>query len=270
MSLEILAPQHNDDDFSLDPSVIADLWAMEDRHFWHRARNAWILEALRAERAVAPARVLEVGCGSGAVSGALARAGYDVVGVDTAEPLVRKAHERYPSVAFFAADVDALPASLGSFDVLGMFDVLEHLDSPASLLRSAMRFVRPGGLVIATVPALRSLHTVIDDLSGHKKRYESGELGEVFASAGLGDVVERGIFRWTLPMQRMVRARQAVRADALDLATRRALMKDNLSVPSWPVNMAMRWLCAAERAFSFGSSSGSVGGTLLVVGRTAP
>ena len=270
MPLVVLAPQHNQEDFSLDASVIEDLWAMEERHFWHRARNEWIVKALAASDVRPPARVLEVGCGSGAVTGALAAAGYDLVGVDTAEPLVRKANDRFPGVTFFAADVASLPMDVGRFAALGFFDVLEHLGSPEDLLRAALPRLEPNGVVLATVPALRSLHTVIDDLSGHKKRYERGELRDVFASVGIHDVVERGIFRWTLPMQKAARARFGEAASPLDFDARRALMKKNFVVPAWPLNRALESLCALERRFGFAASIDEPGATLLVVGRYRP
>src|SRR5689334_17673224 len=125
---------HERSDFDLDPEVLAGLWRMEERHFWHAARNRWIERALERYGAPPPARILEVGCGSGAVACALARRGYSVVGVDTAEVLVRKADRRCPSVTFVAGRVEQLAAELGPFDVVGFFDVLEHLDDPDRLL----------------------------------------------------------------------------------------------------------------------------------------
>lgn len=260
MPLTVGNVQHELSDFDLDPEIIAGLWRMEERHFWHRARNGWIRRAL-AEKGVLPgARVLEVGCGSGAVAGYLHAHGYVMVGVDTAEPLVRKAHERFPEVTFFVDDVARLPPSVGPFDAVGFFDVLEHLDAPLDLLGAGCAHARPGAVVAVTVPALGELHSVIDDLSGHKRRYEPGELARLLEAAGLEAVEERGIFRSTLPLQR--RFRRAGGAE-----DPRAAMLANLRVPALPVNQALAAACAVERWLGFGSARDKAGATLLATAR---
>jgi SAM-dependent methyltransferase len=258
---------HCDEDFSLAPAVVEALWRMEDRHFWHRARNGWILDALHKAGLAPGASLLEVGCGSGAVVRALTLAGYSVVGVDTAEHLVAKAHQRCPTANFAVGDVAALPEPLqGPFDAIGFFDVLEHLSEPAELLRSALRWAKPGASLIVTVPALRALHTVVDDLSGHKRRFEPGELTVLLESAGLSDVVEYGIFSSTMPLQRIGRS-FAVRSGDLDEASKTRTMERALRVPALPVNLALGALASAERALGLDRARGRMGSTILGVAR---
>ncbi|HVJ17742.1 MAG TPA: class I SAM-dependent methyltransferase, partial [Polyangiaceae bacterium] len=246
---------HRDEDYSLDPEVVESLWHMEERHFWHRARNGWILDALAEFGAPPPCPVLEVGCGSGAVATALQGAGYQVTGVDTAEHLARKADERCPRATFIVGDVALLPEQhRGPFQVIGFFDVLEHLSAPEQLLRAAIKFAAPGALLVATVPALRSLYSVVDELSGHKLRYEQGELAKLFESVGASDVVEHGIFSATLPFQRLARARKE--ADTTNPATRRSIMCQALRVPPQPVNAALGLVARVERWTGLRSARG--------------
>lgn len=266
MPLVITDRDHNEQDFGLDHELVSGLWEMENRHFWHSARNRWLAKALAAHALPAGARFLDVGCGSGAVAGFLHRAGFRVVGVDTAEPLLRKAHERCPDVTFVVGRVEHLPIGGRPFDAVGAFDVLEHLDDPDALLGDALRYLKPGGLVIATVPGLRSLHSAIDDLSGHKRRYEPGELAELLRRAGLTDVEERGIFRATTPVVRRMRSRTPV--EELTAEQRQAIMLANVRVPTPVVNRAFGLLCAAERSIGFGRAVGRGGGSLLAVGRS--
>jgi SAM-dependent methyltransferase len=208
--------------------------------------------------------VLEVGCGGGAVARHLGARGYAVVGVDTAEVLVRKAHERLPQATFVAGSVEKLDPSLGPFDVLGFFDVLEHLADPLALLRQALIHARPGALVVATVPALRALYSAIDALAGHKRRYEPGELEQTFAEAGLEGVAGHGMFRLLLPILRV--RRTDVRVPPDPEARRRLLFADMRTPPS-PLNQALRLACELEARLGLERSRGKPGPSLLVVGR---
>jgi SAM-dependent methyltransferase len=256
--------EHESADFDLDPVIAEARWRMEERHFWHAARNRWIELALRRQGIQPPARVLDVGCGSGAVAGALARQGYAVVGIDTAEVLVRKAHERIPQATFVVGQLARLDPALGGFDAIGFFDVLEHLEDPVALVRQAVVHARPGALVLATVPALQSLYSAVDTLAGHKRRYELGELGRELARAGLTDVREHGMFRLLLPILRRRRANSAVPGE---LAARRELLLADMRCPAFPLNQLLRLACSLEARFGFSGAQGKAGPTLLVSGR---
>ena len=257
--------EHRPEDFDLDPEVMAALWRMEEKHFWHQVRNQWIERTLRHYGARAPARVLEVGCGSGAVAGYLQKCGYAVVGVDTAGLLVRKGHERFPEVTFIVGRVDQVDPEMGPFDVIGLFDVLEHLDDPLALLRAALLHARRGALVIATVPALQSLFSTVDALSGHKRRYELGELTDLFAGAGLVNPIEHGIFRTLLPL---LSARRASREVPPDRESRRRVLTADAKIPPFLVNSILRMACSAEAWTGFSRSRGKPAPTLLAVGQT--
>ena len=269
MSLSLLNPKHKEEDFSLDPKLVAQLWKMEDRHFWHRARNHWIVGALKAHGLTPGQSFLDVGCGSGAVSAALAKSGLAVTGVDTAETLVRKASERVPKARFLCATVESLPpAYQGPYDGVGAFDVLEHLDQPREFLKASLNWVRPGALVIATVPALQALFSITDSVAGHKIRYERGELKSLFESVGLEQCREFGIFQLVLPLiwLRRISLRRLQSAE-LTVERRHQLAFDDLSVPPAPLNRALDLACALERGMGWGRCENQIGSALLAVGR---
>ncbi|MEO8180582.1 MAG: class I SAM-dependent methyltransferase [Deltaproteobacteria bacterium] len=258
--------EHESADFDLDPVVASARWQMEERHFWHAARNRWIELALQQHGVRPPARVLDVGCGSGAVAGALSRRGYSVVGIDTAEVLVRKAHERVPQATFIVGSVAQLDPKLEPFDAVGFFDVLEHLEDPLSLVRQALAHARPGALVIATVPSLQSLYSAVDELAGHKRRYELGELAQTFSLAGVTQVREHGMFRLLLPV---LRRRRATPLAPTDKAAQRRLLLADMRIPAFPLNQLLRLACSLEARFGFSGAQGKVGPTLLVLGRVS-
>jgi SAM-dependent methyltransferase len=264
---------HRDEDFELDPPVIEGLWRMEERHFWHAARNRWIARALAATGVPAGARILDVGCGAGSVAIALHQLGYRMTGIDTGEVLVRKAHERCPQIDFVAGRVEDLPLATGPFDVVTLFDVLEHLDDPLALLAAAVRHARPGAVVMATVPAMRSLYTVIDSLSGHKKRYQPGELAALLERAGLDSAEEHAIFRAIWPFLWLARRKASVPAGAppdapFDRAARQRILLADTQIPRFPINQLLGILCELELRLGYPFSRDRPGPSLLAVART--
>jgi len=95
-------------------------------------------------------RILDVGCSTGAFLAVAQGAGWDVWGVDISPEATREARERVGS-GRISEDLFALGAA-GSFDVVSMWAVLEHLADPVSYLRQARLLLRPGGiLALATV-----------------------------------------------------------------------------------------------------------------------
>jgi len=231
-------------DFRVDDrAVIEALWRAEDGHFWHRARNRFIADGLRRLGVPPPARFLEVGCGGGCVSAALATHGYEVTGVDGHRDLVVRAAARAPRASFVVHDLGRGLGPVGAreWDAAGLFDVLEHLEDPAGAVADAARRVVPGGLVVGTVPALMSLWSEVDARSGHRVRYEVPGLRDVLGRASGTEILEvRAFNRLLVPMLWMQR-RAVGQEDALERG---------LAVPWAPVNAAMEGLLRTEYAGS--------------------
>jgi len=113
-------------------------------------------------------------------------------------------------------------------------------------------------------------HSVIDDLSGHKKRFETGELASLFSTAGLVQIEERGIFRLTTLVLKRFRSKSTPRAaSTLNLAEKRALMIDNFRIPWSPANLALDVACALEEKIGYGLARNRAGASLLASGRVA-
>jgi 2-polyprenyl-6-hydroxyphenyl methylase / 3-demethylubiquinone-9 3-methyltransferase len=101
------------------------------------------------------ARVLDVGCGGGLLSEALARDGADVVGIDLATDVIEVAklhlHESGQQVDYRETSAEALAeAEPGSFDIVCCMEMLEHVPDPASVLAACARLLRPGGRLFAS------------------------------------------------------------------------------------------------------------------------
>jgi SAM-dependent methyltransferase len=108
-------------------------------------------------------RVLDAGCGTGALALAVAPLVGEVVGVDAEEAFLVAAREAAPpSCTFVVGDVAALPFDYGSFDIAGCLRVLHHVPRPELVVAELARVVRPGGTVLVAdqlgnVDPLRSL-----------------------------------------------------------------------------------------------------------------
>lgn len=102
----------------------------------------------------APGRVLDIGCGAGRTTGAIAALGYDVVGIDLAEPLLRNARRRYPSLEFRQMDATALAFEDDSFDAaLFSFNGIDAIYPEAARVQSlseACRVLRRGGCYVCS------------------------------------------------------------------------------------------------------------------------
>jgi SAM-dependent methyltransferase len=137
----------------------------------------------------------------------LAPAGRLVVGVDTS-PVALTLGRSSAHTAHLRADAGALPFADQAFDLVCALDVLEHLDDDAAAARELYRVLRPGGVLVIFVPALRLLWGLQDDVSEHRRRYGRAQLGALVAAAGLR--IERLTFFNTLLLPPILAGRLAM------------------------------------------------------------
>jgi SAM-dependent methyltransferase len=169
-----------------DVRDFARLSRVEDEQFWFVSRRAIILDGLRRCVPDLAARPLyDVGCGPGGLLAYLAAQGVPVAGACDAyvEGLVL-ARRRLGGVPLAHVDNDGPPPLARGQKMLGMFDVLEHLDDDEGMLRWAAGVLEPGGILVVTVPAHPFLFDEADALAFHRRRYRRRELDERLRRAG--------------------------------------------------------------------------------------
>lgn len=184
-------------------------WAQISRSL--RGHNAFVAEryaaVLRAAQPLDRRRVLDLGCGDGALSYLLARQGARVTGLDvTIAGLVLARGElgRHGTrVPLVLGSGYALPFSEESFDAVVCSDVIEHVRSPGTLLHEMRRVLAPGGRVILTTPS-RLSEKPFDPLHAHE--FYPGELGAVLEQlyrdvriAASHPVAVTELYRWRPP-----------------------------------------------------------------------
>jgi SAM-dependent methyltransferase len=215
-----LPPDHEGYDVS-DAELISALSLAESKHFWHLSRNEFITRRLRKAGAEPGSTFLELGCGGGVVAAALAAEGYEVTGVDGHLPRVAEAAQRAPQSRFIVKDLRLGLDGLGTgFDSVGLFDVIEHLDDPMDVLRSATALLRPGGLLVGTVPALMSLWSEVDVVSGHRLRYDLRSMRDLLSQVPGIDTIEVKYFNRMLVAPMWVVRRKTTEGDTKDTIVR--------------------------------------------------
>ena len=240
-----------------DASLFETLAALEPTSFWFRGRNKIILWAI--DRWFPNSRsFLEVGCGTGYVLSAIlaSRPDLDAVGAELFPEGLRIARGRLKGVPL--AQMDA--RSLGieeAFDVVGAFDVLEHIDRHEEALQAMLAALRPGGGLVVTVPQHRWLWSEADAFAGHERRYTRRELTQRMLDAGFELLWTTSFLTFLLPLVSTSR-----------LLTRRRpySLEREFSLPRWIDRLFERSLELERAAMSRGVSL-SAGGSLLVVAR---
>jgi len=175
---------------AFDSSLFEELKRAEEKHFWFQIRRKWIFDILRKFIAP-PAQVLEVGCGTGNVSSFLSHKGYHVTGCEYYREAIERA---WPGFRIVQGDANNLPFDDNLFDIVGLFDVIEHFEDDVTPLREAARVCRKGGIVAITVPSGEKLWSWFDEASSHKRRYSATRLKKILSEARLEPLLMEYMF----------------------------------------------------------------------------
>lgn len=211
---------------------------IDGEHWWFAGRRRIVAAAIDAQTALpVRARILEVGCGTGANLPLLARYGT----VDAIEPDdgARALASRRSGIAVAGGLLpDGVTLADGRYDLIVLLDVLEHIDDDAATLRVLRRKLAPGGRLLLTVPASPWMWSDHDVAHHHKRRYTARTLRGVLGSGGFR-VRHLSHFNTLLfPLIAGIRLLHK-------LTGRRG--GDDDAMPSRPVNRLLAGLFAAER-----------------------
>jgi len=240
------------------PEYFARLAAIEPVHFWFRARNALIQWALGKYFPNAES-FFEIGCGTGYVLAGI-REDFPrmrLVGSDIFTDGLVFAKARLPEVELYQMDARSIPFE-GEFDVVGAFDVLEHLVEDNKALAQMFNATRPGGGLLVTVPQQRYLWSASDEHAMHQRRYSYAELRRKVETTGFQ--IERITSFNSLLFPLMVWSRMQQKRDQ-DFQPWRELEISSA------LNKILESILKLERSLIEKGVSFPVGGSLLLIGR---
>lgn len=179
------------------------LCQVEERHFWFRHRLKVIRQAFRDY--VGPEKkILDVGARTGLTARALCDDGYRDISLGDIHTKGLQHAKRYGFDQLYRFDVRCAPF-VDHFDAVGLFDVIEHIQDDALVVRNLHTMLRPDGLVLLTVPAHRWLWSRVDALSGHYRRYDRQSVATLLTGNGF-DLVECRYFFIALVPALLVRS----------------------------------------------------------------
>ncbi len=172
---------------SYDQTYFEKLYQIEDRHFWFKTRQAIV--SVLTKQIISDFQqgylVMEIGCGTGNLLKTLENTCLNgsVLGLDLFWEGLAFAQER-TKAGLIQARAECMPFSREQFNLVGIFDVLEHLENDESILHKIQEMLKPGGKLLLTVPAHGDLWSSFDMVSYHQRRYTTSELTEKLIRSG--------------------------------------------------------------------------------------
>ena len=204
-----------------------------DDYWWYAARARLLEEAL-GPFVPAGLRVLDVGSADAPSAAWFHERAAQRVAVDL-DP-------RGLTTDGVCASALALPFADETFDAVAAFDVIEHLDPESVAVRELHRVLRPGGVLVASVPAYQWAWSDHDVANGHHRRYTRARIVDALTAGGFTVARATYAFTATFPMFAAERAVRRLRG------ARTSQAADIVAVPSLPrpVQSALLGLCRLD------------------------
>lgn len=217
--------------------VYEQMAELDQRHWWYRARRE-VIAALIRRLAPPPAdgRILEVGCGTGHNLAMLGRFGaVDAVELDEQARVL--AEQRLGRPVHNAPLPELAGIADAAYDLIGAFDVIEHIDDDDAALATIAAKLKPGGKLVMTVPAHPWMWSAHDVVNHHKRRYSKRALRRLVEGSPLR-LEAIGYFNSLLfPVAIAERTASKLRGK----------QDSDLTLPPKPLNLALERTFAAER-----------------------
>jgi SAM-dependent methyltransferase len=210
---------------------------LDQRHWWYRARREIIAELIRREAHLpTDAQLLEIGCGTGHNLEMLGGFGHiDALELDDEARALSEKRLGQKILKSPLPELDDVPDL--HYDLIGAFDVIEHIDDDAAALASIAGKLKPGGKFMMTVPAHQWMWTAHDVANHHKRRYSKRSLRMLIEESPM-KLEKFGYFN-SLLFPVAIAERFASKLRGKD--------SGDVTLPPAPLNTALEKVFAAER-----------------------
>jgi SAM-dependent methyltransferase len=157
---------------------------IQEQHWWFRGRRAHFCSLLEGLQLTKDATILELGCGTGANLSMLKQFG-TVYAAEMDEFSRNYTREHSHIAVEYGRLPDAIPFPEMNFDLICMFDVLEHVEQDSEALKALLSRLNDNGRLLLSVPATKWLFGDHDKMFHHFRRYSRKELQEKIQRSGL-------------------------------------------------------------------------------------
>lgn len=161
----------------MDDKAIQQLSEFEENYWWFSARKQIITKIL--SKYIAKGKILDYGCGTGGTSLVLKEFG-TVIGTDISAKALEIASTKIKTIT-----IPELQNHDRHFDVITLFDVLEHENDDKTLLSKLYPTLKNNGIIFITVPAFQFLWSKHDVALSHYRRYSKKQLQEILKNVNL-------------------------------------------------------------------------------------
>lgn len=170
----------------MDSAVYTRMADVEPRHWWFRVRRDIVLESMN-KLIPQGSRILDMGCGTGFLTQGLGRFGR-VLGCDSSTEALDFCRTHSDCDVLLTDEFFSRNDLHGSFDVICLFDVIEHIDDDRALLKNLVPYLKPNGRFVLTVPAFNIFWGHHDVVSQHKRRYHAAAVHDVLGDIGFAPI----------------------------------------------------------------------------------
>lgn len=226
----------------MDPSAYIEMQELEDSHWWFVARRQIICNLI-GQFCPSPNKILEVGCGTGGNLAMLSQFG-ELKAFEMDSNALAMANQKGISnlTLILGQCPDQLPFEGEQFDLICLFDVLEHIQEDSKTLVQLKKYLTPRGKMIITVPAYPSLFGPHDQFLQHHRRYSKVELKKIIHQSGF-KIKKISYFNFILfPLAVLNRLVGPLMQRFIDPEHQTSVTK-----PSAIINLTLRYIFASER-----------------------
>jgi SAM-dependent methyltransferase len=234
----------------MDDSYASQYHVLQNHHWWFMARRSILKKALDQLPLPRKAHILEMGCGPGGNLQMLSQYG-DVTACEL-DSILREHASKLGHANVVAGRLpDQIPLERAPYDLVVLFDVLEHIENDLEALCRLRDILKPSGKIVITVPAFMFLWSHHDVVNHHYRRYTMRGLKELFTRAGF-DVEWATYFNFLLFPLALI--------EKISKRLFRCKSDNTMPIPPQWANCILRAVMAAEKhafpalQFPFGSS----------------